>query len=163
MCCVCAVLFLPAHATPVSHKHTPPADIGLDWAIVTQATALQTQPDAASPRRAALSKGDLLFLVSRERTAGWLNVIQSKTGHQGWVRAATTVSHLTRHPQHEVSLSTLSTGGVQSPVLAVTNSTDGGVYLHLNQQPEIAIPAHVTRTVTVRQQAFTLSMWQVRE
>lgn len=130
-------------------RASSPVDIGVDTGIVNSPTALFVQPDGSTAKIGSLRKGDLMVLVSREKTGDWLNVVQFSTGRQGWVKANRLITHYTRHPIPNLDLRSEFLNTTDPPSLQITNDSEKGLYLHLGTLPEIYVKPHVTQAVTV--------------
>ena len=132
------------------HSHASvQVDPGVDTGIVKTVTALFREPNIRSTQIGTLHKGALTVLVSREKTNGWLNVIQYTSGHQGWVEARALVLHYTHHRSAETSLHRELMGTVAAPELNVVNAAGVGMFIHLDTTPETYIAPNMSKKIDV--------------
>jgi hypothetical protein len=126
----------------------PSAD-GVDTGVIKAATALFLEPNGTAAKIGALRKGDLMVLVARETTDGWLNVIQFSSGRQGWVKAERLITHYTRHRTSMLELRGELLGSLDPPTVEITNDSEKSFYVHLGALPEFNVKPHTTRKVAV--------------
>jgi hypothetical protein len=124
-------------------------DAGVDTGIVNAPTALFQEPNGSSPKIGPLRKGDLTILASRQKSNGWLNVVQFSTGHQGWVKADRLLIHYTARPASALDFRDELLGTTDLPSIAITNNSDKSLFVHLGTLPEVRVAPRATRTLTV--------------
>ena len=142
MTTACQTSFASRHNSSLSQIWKDP---GVDVGVVKTATALFTQPDAASAKISALRPQDWTVLVSRHAENGWLHVIWLSSCRLGWVRANRVSVRYTRHPNQGMDLPSEQTGTDAPPILVVTNDSDRMLYLHFSDQPEMRVAAYNAR------------------
>ena len=145
--CFCQALAL----SPTQRRARPArlTDVGVDIGIVRSATYLFQSPDSSATKVGHLRVGSQTVLVSRSGLGGWLNVIQSSTGHQGWVLANRLMIRLTRHKSKGFRFEDEALGTIESPELRISNSSDKTVFTHIGQRSEFAVAPHGTQSITV--------------
>lgn len=140
----------PAKTVPPRRSRaTAPRAEGVDTGIVKAATALFLEPNGTATKIGVLGKGDLLVLVSRDTSDGWLNVIQFSSGRQGWVKAERLITHYTQRRTSALELRGELLGSPDPPTVQITNDSDKSFYVHLGTLPEFQVKPHTTRNVTV--------------
>ncbi len=125
-------------------------DIGVDVGVVKKSTSLFREPSRNSTAISTLHAGARTVLVSRIAVGGWLNVIQSSTGHQGWVLADRLALRYTRHRRPaNLVFQREDLGTIDAPVVEISNSSEKTVYVHIDGQPEIAVAPYGQQTASV--------------
>lgn len=61
------------------------ADPGFDAAVVTSVSSIRETPKSTGRVLLAVKRGDFLSLVGREGTDNWFQVVDEKTGIEGWI------------------------------------------------------------------------------
>lgn len=142
-----------------TYKHARvPLDVGVDTGIVKRTTALFVDPTVASAKIGTIRKGDLIVLVSRKQSNKWLNVIQFKSGHQGWIKSEGVIVHYTHHKAASLDFRVASMGTADSPDIKITNESNEGLYMHLGAMGEMYIAPRTTKAVTIPAGIYTYNV-----
>ena len=134
------------------NQHPVPAvwhDPGIDIGVVKLATPLYSGLGTSSVKMAMLKKGEQTALVSRIASGVWLNVIQLKSGRQGWVHAASLELHYSSNRRESRHILGQITGSSDPPSVTVTNSSDKVFYIHISRMPEQYFSPHSTKKIAV--------------
>jgi len=114
--------------TPAKQK--PHRDLGVDLAIpIRTRIPLMDSPESNAKQIRAVSDIDLLVLIDREPTHDWYNVIDVRTGKEGWVNGDDVRISLTKHPIPAAKFSEEYVGPDAAPEVVVANQTSGHLSL----------------------------------
>jgi hypothetical protein len=155
---ICAGVTYAGVTKHFSKEQNVPADLGVDTAVVKTPTSLFVDPDTASAKIGILRPNDLTVLVSRDIWNGWYRIIQYSSGHQGWVRANRLFPPIyTSHRKPGVTISAISTGTSDPPVMEVNNDSDIRLYLHVDKLAEMSVSPHTTQSLPVKAGIFSFN------
>ncbi len=130
-------------------------DRGVDIGIVKVATSLFSEPSGNSTKIGTFRKGNLAVLVSRQKSNGWLNVVQFMSGHQGWVKAEKLILRYTNRRLKGKDFIGEASGTSEPPKIKVINASNKILYLHINAMPEISVAPNSTKTITLPAGLYT--------
>lgn len=131
---------------------TPPPksqkDLGVDLAIpVSRAFSLMEEPNSSSAQIKRVTDHDTLVLIDREPEHGWYDVIDVRSGKEGWVNENDVRISPTKHPIPEAKFSEEYVGSDDAPEVTVTNQTNGdlslkigGSYYTLKPKSQLPVP-----------------------
>jgi uncharacterized protein YgiM (DUF1202 family) len=112
-------------------KAFPQNDLSVDLAVVAVETLdLREKPNEYSTLIKTLETGDLLVLVDREKTNDWYNVIDVKSGKDGWVTASDVDVRFTQTIKPLTKLEESTSYSTSQPEIKIIN--DSNVTLYLN-------------------------------
>lgn len=99
------------------------ADLGFDAAFVTQTATVRDTPRATGKILLSVKRGDILSLVSRSDSNNWFQVVDEKTGIEGWIDGKAIVNKLTGNEETGPPLLETGAGASASanPVVSITN------------------------------------------
>jgi tetratricopeptide (TPR) repeat protein len=138
------------------------ADFGFDGALVISASAIRQTASRTGKVLLAVKRNDILSLSDKSDSNGFYQVIDEKTGIDGWIDGNTVVIKLTGNTEN--SGPALNDDGesenvLANPVVSITNGEkkttlkmklNGVLYL---------IPPQTTKVVTVKAGKFTYYGW----
>lgn len=133
-------------SSPSPPRHRVPRDIGVDTAKpLHDRTAIMTAPDASAKLIRFVSAQDTLALVNPTPQDGWLDVIDVRSGKEGWINAEDAQINLTKHPNAAPRFSEEYTGSDQAPEVIVVNQSDEVLNLKIGEtrykvQPNTQLP-----------------------
>jgi TPR repeat len=99
------------------------ADFGFDGAVVTQVSTVRETPKATGKLLLSVKRGDILSLVVQDDINGWFQVVDEKTGTEGWIDGRAVVIKLTNNKVTGPPLLDSGTGtnSNANPILLVSN------------------------------------------
>jgi hypothetical protein len=124
----------PSDAKAAQRLYRPREDAGVDIAIsVRGQIPLMDRPNADALRILTISERDILALLNREATDGWLNVIHVRSGKEGWVNRDDVHITLTKHPSPPPVFSEENVGTDADPEVNVLNKTNRELTLKIGE------------------------------
>jgi ribosomal protein S27E len=117
----------PRPVQPKLHR-----DMGVDLAIpIYTHIALMERPDASAERKRTVPASAVLVLLDREPTDDWFDVIDVRSGKEGWVNKEDVQIDLTKHPAPPAKFSEEYTGSDAPPDIIVENQSSGELSLKM--------------------------------
>jgi hypothetical protein len=115
-------------ATPIQSKvHR---DLGVDTAIPTHPTIpIMDAPTSDANRIRTASEGDVLALIDRGPTNGWYDIIDVRSGKEGWVNGDNVQISFTKHPKPAARFAEEYVGSDTAPDVMVLNKTSANLSL----------------------------------
>ena len=125
-----------------------PRDVGADLAIpVRSMVAFVEEPDASAATIRKVSERDTLVLIDREPRNGWYDVIDVRSGREGWVNQNDVEIIFTKHPEASAKFSEEYLGSDAAPKVDVVNQTSdsldlkvGQTYYTVQPKSQISVP-----------------------
>lgn len=128
-------------------------DVGVDIGMVlTQRAQLRLEPDKNSKPVRTLQHGNVVVILDREDTEGWLNVLDVETAKEGWVLKKVLKIKLTQNPSQGPNFQTEYIPSLISPEVAIENASHKDLNLKVGSKIH-QISAHSNRTVTFEPRA----------
>jgi hypothetical protein len=109
----------PEPVNPKNHR-----DLGIDLALPTYSHVLLM--DAPNPRGTVVrtvAADDILALVDRTPSSGWYDVIDVRSGKEGWVSQDSVQITFTKHPERAAKFTEEYTGSDNPPEISVENAS----------------------------------------
>jgi hypothetical protein len=119
-----AVSFDPSTVKPPPVRKTGHRDLGVDVAIPNfPRIPLRSGPNEDATQIRTVSDRDILVVIDRKPQSGWYDVIDVRSGKEGWVRADSVEVNLTKHPAPASKFSEQYVGSDAAPKVTVINQT----------------------------------------
>ncbi len=137
-------------------------DFGFDGALVTSVSAIRETASKTGKVLLAVKRNDILSLSDKNDSNGFYQVIDEKTGIDGWIDGSTVVIKLTGNTENTgpaLNDDGASDNILADPIVSITNSEkkttlkmklNGTLYL---------IPPGTTKVVSIRAGKFTYYGW----
>ncbi|MGP8250786.1 MAG: SH3 domain-containing protein [Terracidiphilus sp.] len=123
-------------ATPAGPKPAQPRphrDLGVDVASPTYShVSLMDTPDTNGAVVRSVTANDVLVLVDRTPSNGWYDVIDVRSGKEGWVSQDDVQISFTKHPEQAAKFTEEYTGSDDPPEISVENATSGVLNLKVD-------------------------------
>ncbi len=121
----------PKPIQPRSHR-----DVGVDLALpVYSRVSLMDFSDPNGKVVRNIGANDVLPLVDRTPTNGWFDVIDVRSGKEGWVDQDDVQIQLTQHPKQAAKLTEEYVGSDDPPEVSVENATGDTLSLKIGEKP----------------------------
>jgi hypothetical protein len=138
------------------------ADFGFDGALVTGVSSIRETASKTGKVLLAVKRNDILTLSDKTDSNGFYQVIDEKTGIDGWIDGSTVVIKLTGNTEN--SGPALNDDGESenvsaNPVVSITNGeTKTTLKMKLNGKLYL-IPPQTTKVISVNAGKFTYYGW----
>jgi hypothetical protein len=93
-----------------------------------------SRPNEEATQIRAVSDRDTLVLIDRNPQSGWYDVIDVRSGKEGWVRADSVEINLTKHPAPASKFSEHYVGSEAAPKVTVINQTPSDLSLKIGAE-----------------------------
>lgn len=103
-----------------------------------------------------VTANDVLVLVDRTPSNGWFDVIDVRSGKEGWVNQDDVQISLTKHPERAAQFTEENLGSNDPPDVLVENTTGGMMTLKIGEKKYTVQPGS---TLTVSLPAGTYSYY----
>ncbi len=150
----------PNSSSPKPIKPRPHRDLGVDIALpVYSRVSLMDFTDPNGKVIRNIAADDILVLVDRTPTNGWLDVIDVRSGKEGWVNQDDVKIQLTQHPEQAAKLTEEYVGSDDPPEVSVENATDRVLSLKI-EQSSYSIEAGSTVSVSLPPGTYSYYAWE---
>jgi uncharacterized protein YgiM (DUF1202 family) len=110
-------------------------DFGVDIGIVIPAkTKLRSEASKESAELVVLKKGNVVVLLNKEETDGWLNVVDVDSAKEGWLLAKTLNVQYTQNPSKGPNFQTEFIPELTAPEVSVKNASNIDLNLKVGSQ-----------------------------
>jgi hypothetical protein len=150
----------PNPSIPKPIQPRPHRDLGVDLALplFSRVSLMDfTDPNGKVVRNIAAN--DVLVLVDRAPTNGWLDVIDVRSGKEGWVDQDDVQIQLTQHPEQAAKLTEEYVGSDDPPEVSVENATDKVLSLKIGQK-SYSLEAGSTISVSLPAGTYSYYAWE---
>jgi hypothetical protein len=118
------ISFAQSNFKPLPVRKPANRDLGVDVAIPNSPRIpLMSGPNEDATQIKTVSDRDTLVVIDRNPQSGWYNVIDVRSGKEGWVRADSVEINLTKHPAPVSKFSEQYVGSDVAPKVTVINQT----------------------------------------
>ena len=116
--------------------------------VIKLNTILRESSSEESEKVLLLKKAAVLALIDREDSDGWLNVIDIKTGKEGWVKKKHVSLVLSNKPKPELVFNDDKIDEISNPEIEVENVSDKDLTLKVSDA-RFVVPKHSKKAVIV--------------
>jgi tetratricopeptide (TPR) repeat protein len=137
-------------------------DLGFDAAFVTNASSIRESASRTGKVLLAVKRNDILSLSDKADSNGFYQVVDEKTGIDGWIDANAVVIKLTGNTENSgpaLNDDGESANVLADPVVSITNS-EAKTTLKIKLNGTLySVPPGTTKVVSVRSGKFTYYGW----
>lgn len=135
------------------------ADFGFDGAVVTKTSSIRETGVLKGKVLLAVKRGDILSVVSRDAVRNWYNVVDEKTGIEGWIDGTAVIIKLTSNTETGPPLHEESVSNNLDPQVSITNSEQTtALRIRINGILHVIEP-QTTKMITVKAGKFSYYGW----
>lgn len=134
-------------------------DFGFDGAVVTKPSSIRETGTLKGKILLAVKRGEILSLVGRDAVKNWYNVVDEKTGTEGWIDGNTVVIKFTDNTETGPPLKEEVAEANLDPQISITNAEKvTALRIRINKTLYIIEP-QTTKIVTIKAGKFTYYGW----
>jgi tetratricopeptide (TPR) repeat protein len=137
-------------------------DLGFDAAFVTGVSSVRESPSKIGKVLLAVKRNDILSLSDKTDSNGFFQVVDEKTGIDGWIDANSVVIKLTGNTENSgppINDAGASESVLADPVVSITNSeTKTTLKMKINGTLYL-IPPQTTKVLTIKSSKFSYYGW----
>ncbi len=134
-------------------------DFGFDGAVVTKTASVRETAAIKGKVLLAVKRGDILSLVARDAVKNWYNVVDEKSGVEGWIDGNAVVIKLTTNTETGPPLREEESNTNLDPEVSISNGEEKtALRIRINGTLYV-VPPQTTKVITVKAGKFSYYGW----